>query len=190
MKTQRQRHQRERNPVNRPPKKPYGRPLHMRDGAVWRYKITGAGIRFITPEGKKVFIDESVFLGYHCDEDFYLEIGPGDVKAFIENFAVEGPDCPGSGQYLKPGKSPHGPWLAYTPEEEVCPECGRDVCRACADARNCPCQTRGENHDPESSPVAEPDPGDATESGGDEEPEFFIVHASELEGGDATDEAA
>ena len=73
---------------------------------------------------------------------------------------------------------------------KVCPECGQDLCRACAQAGRCTCQTKGENHDPEPSPVAGPDPGDETDAGGDEEPEFFIVHASELEEGDATDEAA
>jgi hypothetical protein len=120
------------------PRKPFGRPVHI-DGEEWRYKISSAGVRIRTPQGGYVFVDMCVFTGFNNEhierahwKGYWTELGPGDVKTYIEKYEVEGAPCPGSGTerippFVEGTEDQVFPRRQFKPEQFICPSCGRRI---------------------------------------------------------------
>ncbi len=114
------------------------RRLHI-DDAEWRYKISSGGIAIWSPDGRKHIVPMNVFTGWSWDnierahyKGYWLELGPSEVKAYIEKYDLFGPDCPGTGEEVIPPIVPGTEDSVlrrrrFLPEQHICSGCGERV---------------------------------------------------------------
>lgn len=83
-------HGRESKSRKSKPEKEWGRKIHFGD-EIWRYKITGSGIKIQDPENRRTFVEMTEITGWNWDDleradwkGYTPQVKPSHIKRYIK----------------------------------------------------------------------------------------------------------